>query len=578
MTCPNCGKKIRDGQLLCSNCGTELQLIPDFDPKMENEIQDSLQDLNILDMDDEDDGFAGDDAYGEDSPYGGDAPYGDDASYAEDYPYDDGAYADETYDDAADDDIILYDRDGEAYYEDEEEYLDDFDEEYEGDELADFDDDEDVMHQLVLAIRESRFRWVFLALILLLIVGIIVGASKISKLLYHENSQSYQTQLAKEAAESGDYAKAIEYMEKALTLDSEDSSLKFTLVDYYFANSEEDKAILMLWEIIYSKDINAQLAYRRMIEYYAERKDFSMIEEILSNCDDSTVLTQFAEYTAPPPEFSEEPGSYENVVWLKLSAPGGGNIYYTLDGTDPTTDSELYTSPLYLEVGIINVRAIYVNSYGIASEIADGRFTIDIRKPDAPVVKPAGGVFTEPELISAEAQKYCRIFYTTDGRAPTDQSTEYLSPVPMPLGHSHMVFIAYSQDGIPGEITECDFDLTLETEIDAQSFIDLLKQFDINSGKTVDLEGHLPGNISRYTYNVGYALKFEEDIYYLITENVTDMSENSIKTGAYYLGNISTGELYKAVRSEEDQSFSLGELIPPEAMMAPEPMIPDEEG
>ena len=193
------------------------------------------------------------------------------------------------------------------------------------------------------------------------------------------------------------------------------------------------------------------------------------------------------------------------------------------------------------------------------------------------MVTPEGGEFTEPELITATAQRYCRIYYTTDGKEPTDESPEYLSPVPMPIGHSHMMFIAYSQEGVPGDLTEYDFELTLDAEIDAQIFIDAIKQLNINQGKTTDLDGHLPGNMNKYTYGVNAAIKFDESIFYIITEYITDISDNSMRTGAYYMGDIKTGFMYKGVRSDEDGSFTLGDYIEPEMYAVPLPVIYDEE-
>ncbi len=595
MICPNCGATIDDGMLLCENCGAELQLIPDFDPAIENEISDGLSYLEIG-PDDRENVYTENAAYlPDDGIYPEEAVYPDDGAYFNDGYYDDGSpiedYAGDeygSYEDAWDgSDAESYD-DGTQVYEPEaagaarstytEEELDDFDEEYDG-EFDEFDmDEEDVLHQLLLALKASRFRWVFLAILLLLIGGLIYGGIRISKVFYRDHSQAYQAQLAKEAAAAGDYDGAIAYMTRALEIDSTDTSLKFTLADYYFENDDPDDAILMLWEIIGSKDVNAQLAYRRIVEYYAGKNDFAKIDEILEKCDDATILSQFQEYTSLPPEFSEAPGTYGDVIVLKLSGSTTGKIYYTLDGTIPTQDSELYTTALIFdEMGIYHVKAIFVNSFGIVSPVAEANYTIDILKPDAPVVSPNGGEFTEPELISVQASKHCRIYYTTDGRVPDNECSEYLSPIPMPLGHSHLIFVAYSQDGIPGEFTECDFDLTLSGEVEAQDFINALKQYNMNSGKTVDPEGRLPGSSSHYSYLVGAAIRFDDRVYYLITENVSDLYENTIKTGSYFLGDIMDGTLYRAQRDETDQSFSRGEQIPPEALVPPESLLGDDE-
>ena len=46
------------------------------------------------------------------------------------------------------------------------------------------------------------------------------------------------------------------------------------------------------------------------------------------------------------PIFSKKPGFYDAGFDLTLSAPAGTTIYYTLDGSDPTTDSQKYTGPI----------------------------------------------------------------------------------------------------------------------------------------------------------------------------------------------------------------------------------------
>jgi uncharacterized Zn finger protein (UPF0148 family) len=42
MKCPNCGFEIPEGHMYCDNCGTEINIVPDFDPEVENEINATL--------------------------------------------------------------------------------------------------------------------------------------------------------------------------------------------------------------------------------------------------------------------------------------------------------------------------------------------------------------------------------------------------------------------------------------------------------------------------------------------------------------------------------------------------------
>ena len=42
MKCPNCGCEIPDGYLYCEKCGSEIQMVPDFEPEIENSIIETL--------------------------------------------------------------------------------------------------------------------------------------------------------------------------------------------------------------------------------------------------------------------------------------------------------------------------------------------------------------------------------------------------------------------------------------------------------------------------------------------------------------------------------------------------------
>ena len=560
MICPNCGEEIADDLLYCSKCGEEVKLIPEYEPEIENEINGTLQDLELISLSDEDEGVTGEEA-AEDIA----------ASATNELPSLESLREALLTDEDLDEGFLEEDNAAEADSED----PDDFDEEYDGDfldELEDFEDDEDVVRQIALAIRESRFRWLYIISGLIVIGAIGLVIFYLSQHVYEDNSSVYQASLAREAAAQGNFVEAIDHMEKALLLDDTDSSLKFTLADYYFEIEEDEKALLMLWEVILDDDINAVQAYRQLIEYYANNKDYERITTILSSCDNETVLAQFADYMAEAPEFSEEPGTYDHVLWVKLSSVSNGTIYYTLDGSDPTTESEVYTSPIHMDLGIYEVNAMFVNNYGIQSDFSSGVFTVDVRKPDPPVVTPESGEYNEPEMIEAEGIKFGVVYYTTDGTIPTDESTEYIGPIPMPIGHSHFIFLSYSQEGVAGELADIEYDLNLETELDLQEVIDHLKQYNVNNGKTIDLAGHLPGNTSRYSYSIGAAIKLDETVYYLITENVIDSAESKIKTGAFYLADIKNGDLFKAIRDEEEMTFTKGAAIKPEDYAVPEPV------
>ena len=43
MNCPNCGAKMQEGHLYCESCGEDIHIVPDFEPELERNIEQSLE-------------------------------------------------------------------------------------------------------------------------------------------------------------------------------------------------------------------------------------------------------------------------------------------------------------------------------------------------------------------------------------------------------------------------------------------------------------------------------------------------------------------------------------------------------
>lgn len=48
MKCPHCGHEMPEGYLICDKCGAEIQIVPDFEPEIENSITETLSTLVSL--------------------------------------------------------------------------------------------------------------------------------------------------------------------------------------------------------------------------------------------------------------------------------------------------------------------------------------------------------------------------------------------------------------------------------------------------------------------------------------------------------------------------------------------------
>lgn len=48
MKCPHCGNELMEGHLICEKCGEEIQIVPDFEPEIENSITETLSTLAAM--------------------------------------------------------------------------------------------------------------------------------------------------------------------------------------------------------------------------------------------------------------------------------------------------------------------------------------------------------------------------------------------------------------------------------------------------------------------------------------------------------------------------------------------------
>ena len=99
-------------------------------------------------------------------------------------------------------------------------------------------------------------------------------------------------------------------------------------------------------------------------------------------CRNDDIYEEFSHYLAFPPEFSAEEGTYHERLKIRLKAEQKGTIYYTLDGSEPGTDSYKYSAPITLNPGNNVVRAVFANEKGILSESISKIYEVELPKPE----------------------------------------------------------------------------------------------------------------------------------------------------------------------------------------------------
>lgn len=127
------------------------------------------------------------------------------------------------------------------------------------------------------------------------------------------------------------------------------------------------------------------------------------------------------------PLFSPEAGVVSSGQTVALSSVEGATIYYTTDGTDPTTSSATYSDPITITAET-TIKAFAVND-GLTSETVTAAYTIGT--PTAtPTISVATGTYTSAQSVTITCETAgATIYYTTDGTDPTTSSTEYTTAI-----------------------------------------------------------------------------------------------------------------------------------------------------
>ena len=156
--------------------------------------------------------------------------------------------------------------------------------------------------------------------------------------------------------------------------------------------------------------------------------------------------------SAATPIFSLKSATYATGGPL-IIANGMPNakIYYTIDGTTPTTSSMLYNGPISV-TSTETVKAIAVAPGYRNSSVASASYIVpNVPTPASPVLSLAPGTYTTVQKLTiSEATPGATIYYTTDGTTPVPTSPIYSGPITLtsPETITALAVISISGDSI----------------------------------------------------------------------------------------------------------------------------------
>jgi len=180
---------------------------------------------------------------------------------------------------------------------------------------------------------------------------------------------------AVKAIEQQDYDKAEELLLKYLEKADDDSDALLKLAEVYILQNEYDKAILHLEETIQNNYTNPEF-YKLMVRAYVSKGDFPAAMTFIDKTS-SYIKTTLNQVCPPIVEISPENGTYDVGTEVKISVPENCTVYYTLDGTTPSSLSPVYTdkSIIKLNIGNTTVKAVAINTENFISPEASAVYS-----------------------------------------------------------------------------------------------------------------------------------------------------------------------------------------------------------
>ena len=219
--------------------------------------------------------------------------------------------------------------------------------------------------------------------------------------------------------------------------------------------------------------------------------------------------------------------TYEAPIQVTLSnQTSEGNIFYTLDGTEPSINSRMYNGPFEITASdvartypTVHLRAV---SYSTNSE-KSGELNIEVtmvsdtppaaeEEPEpeaetqppvttvsAPQISPVSGTYMENMDILVSSAEGADIYYTLDGSTPSELSSRYTGAIAMLPGESTFEAICIL-NGVKSEISRCEYVLDYGYPISPDQAVSNARYWLLTYGYTYDYDDNTMNGYARLSH------------------------------------------------------------------------------
>lgn len=388
-------------------------------------------------------------------------------------------------------------------------------------------------------LKEKKILRAKIVLALMAIVVIIVVAVVLVMVPDNNNlSNRFKTNYNKGMIfyNEGDFDNAVQAYNEAYNCAKDASSQKKvlnSLIDTYSKMPGTDSAKMDVYKKLIDLEPDNVDNYEALLKLYDANGMVNEMDQLVKTVEGTDIAAKLTAYSFMGPEFNYESGTYDQYIYLSLKDDKGYKIYYTMDGTEPTSSSIEYTDVIEInKEGTTVIKAISVNEKGISSSVVTKEFDIKLSTLVPPTVSPDSGTYNAVSQITIDIPAGCTAYYTLGEEAstPTTVSTRYEGPIDMPCGKNVFSAITVNQEGVASSVTQKIFELNVDRAYTYNQALDSLKTNLIASGFILDSEGKTAtGGIIEFSYVSAQVMEGNE--YYLIKASTGEVFGVGTVTG-----------------------------------------------
>ena len=184
-------------------------------------------------------------------------------------------------------------------------------------------------------------------------------------------------------AEEGSYADAVRAIDRAMSAPQDgklsDNALLLKKSLYLQKAGDTEQAMAIAMRVIRDTEEGQQEfddAWERIVSICSEQGEYGKLCTLLEGCEVESIRSRYYNYLVYDPVFRDPPGIYPADFTLVIESQGVGTVFYTIDGTEPTDKSYLYSDGILMRPGLYTVKAFFLNRYGLRSSTVTGTYQI----------------------------------------------------------------------------------------------------------------------------------------------------------------------------------------------------------